>query len=58
MKEVSKGFLKKNTKAYKPDKDTGKWRGATTKNGNFATIKPGWNGELKINGGSLKVTSS
>ena len=48
MKEISNGFLKKDTKAYKPDKETGKWRGVTTKNGNFATIKPGWTGELMI----------
>ena len=49
MKEISNGFLKKDTKAYKPDKKTGKWRGVTTKNGNFATIKPGWTGEVMIN---------
>ena len=48
--KVADGFLKKNTKAFKPDKETGKWRGAETKNGNFATIKPGWTGDLKING--------
>ena len=51
MKElVKEGFLKKDTKAYKPDPETGKWRGAETKNGNFATIKPGWSSEFNING--------
>ena len=55
MKEVSKGFLRKDTKAYKPDKETGKWRGVSTKNGSFATIKPGWNGELKIDGKPYKI---
>ena len=50
MKElVTDGFLKKNTKAFRPDKETGKWRGATTKNGKFGTIKPGWLNEIKIN---------
>tara|TARA_R100001082_G_scaffold107467_1_gene81395 strand:- start:989 stop:1258 length:270 start_codon:yes stop_codon:yes gene_type:complete len=55
MKEISKGFLRKDTKAYKPDKKTGKWRGVTTKNGAFATINPGWNGELKIDGKPYKI---
>tara|TARA_R100000458_G_C8141871_1_gene152730 strand:+ start:61 stop:339 length:279 start_codon:yes stop_codon:yes gene_type:complete len=55
MKEISNGFLKKDTKAYKPDKKTGKWRGATTKNGNFATIKPGWTGELMIDNQPHKI---
>ena len=51
MKQIiSKGFAKKDTKAYKPDKETGKWRGAETKNGNYETIKPGWTAEFKING--------
>ena len=49
MKEISNGFLKKDTKAYKPDKETNKWIGARTKNGQFATIKPGWTGEVTIN---------
>jgi len=49
MKEISKGFLRKDTKAYKPDKETGKWRGVTTKNGSFVTIKPGWSGDLVLN---------
>ena len=48
MREVSNGFLKKNTKAFRPDKDTGKWIGAKTKNGQFATIKPAWTGEAII----------
>ena len=48
MREVSNGFLKKDTKAFKPDKETGRWRGVTTKNGQFATIKPGWTGEVMI----------
>ena len=46
---VSEGFLNKNTKAVRPDKETGKWKGALTKNGNFGTIKPAWTGEIKIN---------
>ena len=51
MKQIiSKGFAKKDTKAYKPDPETGKWRGAETKNGNYATIKPGWTAEFKVNG--------
>ncbi len=49
MKEISNGFLRKDTKAYKPDKETGKWRGVATKNGSFTTIKPGWTGEVTIN---------
>ena len=47
---ISDGFAKKNTKSFRPDPETGKWKGATTKNGNFGTIKPGWTAELKING--------
>ena len=39
---ISDGFLNKNTKAFRPDKETGKWKGATTQGGNFATILPGW----------------
>ena len=46
---VSEGFLKQNTKAFRPDEETGKWRGAVSKNGNFGTIKPAWTGEIKIN---------
>ena len=50
MKQIlAKGFAKKDTKAFRPDKETGKWRGAETQNGNFATIKPGWTAEFKIN---------
>ena len=53
MKElVSSGFARKDTKAYKPDPETGKWRGAETRNGNFATIKPGWSTNFKVNGKS------
>ena len=48
MKRIADGFFSKNTKAFKPDKKTGKWRGRVTKNGQFATIKPGWIGEIKI----------
>ena len=50
MKEVSCGFLKKDAKAYRPDKETGKWRGGKTKNGSFDTIKPGWSSEINIDG--------
>tara|TARA_R100001443_G_scaffold26566_3_gene39862 strand:- start:788 stop:1051 length:264 start_codon:yes stop_codon:yes gene_type:complete len=51
MKQIlAKGFAKKDTKAYRPDKETGKWRGAETQNGNFVTIKPGWTAEFKVNG--------
>jgi hypothetical protein len=46
---IVEGFLNKNTEAFRPDKKTGKWIGATTKGGNFATIKPGWTGKTKIN---------
>ena len=50
MKEiVSEGFLNKNTKATRPDKETGKWRGAKTKNGSFGTIKPLWSNTIEIN---------
>jgi hypothetical protein len=50
MKElVSKGFLNKNTAAVRPDKETGKWRGAKTKNGSFGTIKPLWSNTIEIN---------
>ena len=52
---VKEGFLKKDTKAFKPDPETGKWRGAETKNGNFATIKPGWVGEFDVNGKRHKL---
>ena len=48
MKEISNGYLKKDTKAFKPDPETGKWKGAKTKNGQFATIKPGWTCDLMI----------
>ena len=46
---VSEGFLNKNTKAVRPDKETGKWRGAKTKNGSFGTIKPLWSNTIEIN---------
>ena len=46
---ISDGFLNKNTKAFRPDKETGKWKGATTQGGNFATILPGWTWKIKIN---------
>lgn len=55
MKKISDGFLKKDTKAYRPDKETGKWRGRQTPNGQFATIKPGWSCELKINGDNYRL---
>ena len=41
-KLVSKGFLNKNTKALRPDKETGKWIGRETANGQFGTINPLW----------------
>ena len=47
---ISEGFLKKNTKAFRPDKETGKWRGAVSKNGSFGTIKPAYSAEIKMNG--------
>ena len=37
-KIVSEGFLNKNTKAMRPDPESGKWRGAKTKGGQFGTI--------------------
>jgi hypothetical protein len=46
---ISEGFLNKNTKAVRPDKETGKWRGAKTKNGSFGTIKPLWSNTIEIN---------
>jgi hypothetical protein len=52
---VKDGFLKKDTKAFKPDPETGKWKGAETRNGNFATIKPGWSGEFIVNGKKHKL---
>ena len=56
MKQIiSEGFVKKDTKAFKPDPETGKWRGAETKNGNFATIKPGWITDFKVNGKKHKL---
>ena len=55
MKKISDGFLKKNTKAFRPDKETGKWIGRTTPNGQFVTIKPAWEGELKLNGINHKI---
>ncbi len=47
-KIVSEGFLNKNTKAMRPDKETGKWRGTKTQNGSFGTIKPLWSNTIKI----------
>ena len=47
---ISKGFARKNKEAFKPDPETGEWRGAETANGQFATINPGWTAEFKING--------
>jgi len=55
VKKIASGFLRKDTKAFKPDPETGKWRGAETKNGDFATIKPGWHGDLSINNESYKI---
>ena len=55
MKEVSSGFLKKDAKAYRPDKETGKWRGGKTKNGSFDTIKPGWSSEINIDGSTFRL---
>lgn len=55
MREISNGFLKKDNKAFKPDKETGKWIGAKTKNGQFATIKPGWACELMIDNQPHKI---
>ena len=46
---VSEGFLSKNTKAMRPDKETGKWRGAKTTNGAFGTQKPLWSNTIEIN---------
>ena len=46
---ISEGFLKKNTKAFRPDKETGKWKGAKTRNGRFATSKPAYINNFKIN---------
>tara|TARA_Y100001963_G_C6705384_1_gene411645 strand:+ start:49 stop:312 length:264 start_codon:yes stop_codon:yes gene_type:complete len=52
---VKEGFLKKDNKAFKPDPETGEWRGRETKNGNFSTIKPGWSGEFDVNGKKHKL---
>ena len=46
---ISEGFLNKNTKAFRPDKETGKWKGAKTANGSFCTSKPAWSNSIKIN---------
>ena len=48
-KLVSSGFLNKNTKAMRPDPETGKWRGKETKNGSFGTIKPLWSNDIEVN---------
>jgi len=55
VKLVNSGTLKKNTKAYKPDEKTGKWRGNVTKWGQYATQKPGWTGEFKIDGSNHRL---
>ena len=47
---VSEGFLNKNTKAMRPDKETGKWRGKKTTNGSFGTIKPLWSNTIEVSG--------
>ena len=49
-KLVTSGFARKDTSAFKPDPKTGKWRGGKTKNGHFATIKPGWSTNIEIEG--------
>ena len=46
---ISEGFLNKNTKAMRPDPESGKWRGAKTKGGQFGTIKPLYSNTIKIN---------
>ena len=46
---VSEGFLNKNTKAMRPDPESGKWRGAKTKGGQFGTKKPLYSNTIKIN---------
>ena len=55
MKKITDGFIKKDTKAFKPDKKTGKWRGRVTKNGQFVTIKPSYSGEIKIKDSVYKI---
>ena len=55
MKQISSGFIKKNTKAFRPDKETGKWIGGKTKNGQFATIKPGWTVDFVADGFNYKL---
>tara|TARA_X000001388_G_C2215149_1_gene116843 strand:+ start:886 stop:1149 length:264 start_codon:yes stop_codon:yes gene_type:complete len=52
---ISEGFLNKNNKALRPDKETGKWKGAKTANGNFGTIKPLWSNKIKINNKSHEL---
>ena len=46
---ISEGFLNKNTKAFRPDKEPAKWKGAKTANGSFGTSKPAWSNSIKIN---------
>jgi hypothetical protein len=56
MKKLkSSGFARKDNKAFQPDPKTGKWRGGKTKNGHFATIKPGWNANVELNGKDYKL---
>ena len=33
----------------RPDPESGKWRGAKTKGGQFGTIKPLWSNTIKVN---------
>ena len=46
---VKDGFLKKDTKAFKPDPETGKWKGRVTANGSFGTMKPLWSNTIEVN---------
>ena len=52
---ISEGFLNKNTKAFRPDKETGKWKGAKTTNGAFGTILPAFSNTIKINNKNHKL---
>ena len=54
-KLVTSGFIRKDSKAFKPDPVTGKWRGGKTKNGHFATIKPGWYTDIELEGKPHKL---
>ena len=55
MKKLYSGFAKKNTKSFRPDKETGKWIGRKTKNGQFATIKPAWSSEFTVDGKNYEL---